>query len=826
MPNRFRIGFFFANIYRKYYKVASNIIPSPVNSAETLSLFYTPGQDKRLFNTNSDSIFTFGDFRIYRDNSTILLTGTPQSLSFDAFSNLQTLGTDIFTPPQSYSVNYGELRLPATDPFSYSYFGSFYTETANSINDIIENFPYAILAFSNYTGITIYDYTTTFNNITGAKTSSFKIPYSQIINQGNIIVNSGSTINTAMSLIDNLSGFSIQMSSQTQNITTNVIDIISYNFSAGTGGYLEFTINNFLEYISGNTSTYPIYIRPTAQRLAEYKFNISKLEYNLLYGQKLMVPNIETDASEYEATFTWPTTIDGFSPDSFGNGFTNYQTNILQAAANIDDSKTNIMLKTMIPENFLDLDSNQQVFAKTVQAYAHEFDQIKHYIDGIAYAHSLEYDGEESLPQKFMFKFSNLLGWKLANTFNEIDLFEYLAGDADGQGNSYSHFNLEIWKRILININWMFKKKGTRDALQFLFKLLGAPDCLVDFDEFTYKINQVAASSSSAITNSIKINSNGYIDYSQSVYEFQEGGVGRGDGQEYINQWTPEFTPDKQVDNTKVFVGDPSVFGSENIINSKEVKISLNPAIAIECDVFSFYQQTGTCWSWGSTYPPFSSNTVPFEYTVNCENVNLTNMSAMTMSQWLNYVYSNSISPRNRKVIGTSLTSSFYPQLRNAYLNYYYWSNPRSNMLTFQKLDSFLKLLERNFTDYTLQLLPATTILEGHGTVIRNTVFNRQKFVYKQGINDGSEFRVTIPYYNSSLTPVSIIPEINNYTQPNITPVYIIGTYNPGLTTTHASYSISCNVVIGLTSTISTFGTLVEINPGTTMVVPGPPLGH
>lgn len=806
--------------------MASNIYPSPANSAETLSLFYTPGQDKRLFNTNSDSIFTFGDFRIYKDNSTILLTGTPQSLSFDTFSNLQTLGADKFTPPQSFSVNYGELRLPVTDPFSYSYFGSFYTETANSINSINENFPYAILAFNGYTGITIYDYTTTFDNTTGAKTASFKIPYSQIINQGNIIVNSGSTFSSAMSLIDNLSGFAIQMSSQTQPVVTNVSNIISYNFSAGTVAYLEFTIDDFLEYVSGSTSTFPIYIRPTEQRLAEYKFGIGKLEYNLLYGQKLMVPNIETDASEYEATFIWPTTIDGFAPDSYGNAFTNYQTNILQAAANIDDSKTNIMLKTMIPENFLDLDSNQQVFAKTVQAYAHEFDQIKHYIDGIAYAHSLEYDGEESLPQKFMFKFSNLLGWKLANTFNEIDLFEYLAGDADGQGNSYSQFNLEIWKRILININWMFKKKGTRDALQFLFKLLGAPDCLVDFDEFTYKINQVAAASSTAVTSSVKINDNGYINYSQSVYAFQQGGVGRGDGQEYIQQWTPEFAPEKQVDNTKVVVGNPTFFGSENIINSKEVSVSLNPAAAIECNVFSWYQQTGTCWSWGSTYPPFSSNTVPFEYTVDCGNVHPEGMSAMTLSQWLSYVYSNSISPRNRKTIGAPLTMSIYPQLRNAYLNYYYWSNPRSNMLTFQKLDAFLKLLERNFTDYTLQLLPATTILEGHGTVIRNTIFNRQKFVYKEGINDGSEFRVTIPNYNSSLTPLSIASEINNYTNPIITPTSVIGTFIPGITTTNPSYNITCKVIINLTSTISAFGTLGQINPGTTMVVPGPPLGH
>lgn len=792
---------------KKNNSVANNI--PIVNSANTLSLFARPGEDKRLFNTNSDSIFTFGDFRIYRNTDTDSLTGTNKNLSFDTFSTLESLGTAKFTPPQSYSVNYNELNLPASDPFSYSYFGSFYIEVADSINNIIESFPYALLSSDNNTGVTLYDYTTVFNNITGEKRATFKIPYSAITNQGNIIVNSGSSFSNVLSLVDNLTGFSIQMSAQTATASTKVVDIVSYNFSAGTGSYLEFVTNDFLEYLSGTTTTLPVYIRPTKQRLAEYKQNISKLEYNILYGDTLTVPNIETDDSEYEQTFVWPTTIDGFAPNSYGTDFETYRTNILKAASDIDDSKTNIMLKTMIPENFLEMDSDNEVYRKTVQAYAHEFDEIKHYVDAIAYAHSLEYNGEESLPQKFMYKFSTLLGWKLSDAFSEIDLFEYLAGDADGQGNSYSQFNLEIWRRILININWMFKKKGTRDALQFLFKLLGAPECLVEFDEFVYKINRVGGNTSnSAFTNSNKVNDNGYIQYAQSIYAFQEGGVERGDGDRYISQWTPEFTPDKQVDNVKVVVGDDSVFGSEDTINSKEVCMSLDPASAIECDVFDFYKATGTCWEWGSYSPEFSGNTVPFEFAVDCDNVKFDNMSAMTLSQWLNAVYSSSIDPRNRKVIGAPLTMSIYPQLRNAYLNYYYWSSPQSNRLTFHKLQGFLDLIERNFTDYTMQLLPATTILECRGTTIRNTVFNRQKFVYKAGLNDGSEFRTSLPNYESTINPIKVESAINDYLKGNLTPVTVIGTYNKGVSLNVTPYKISSQIIIALSSVIEGY----EIN--------------
>lgn len=794
----------------------ANNIPS-VNSADTLSLFVRPGEDKRLFNTNSDSIFTFGDFRIYRDNTPDSLTGTPQNLNFDSFSTLESLGSSKFTPPQSYSVNYNELTFPLNEPHSYSYFGSFYTEVANSINNIVENFPYAILSVTGNSAFTIYNYTDYVNNITGQRLATFRIPYATLVNQGNIVLNSGSTTSGYLNLVDNFTGFSIQVNSPATGTTGQIVDIISYSFSAGVDSYLEFTVNNILNDVSGSTSNLPVYIRPTKQRMAEYKMNISRLEYNILYGGKFIVPNIETDDSESEQTFTWPRTIDGFAPDSYGASFESYKTSLLKAATDIDDSKTNIMLKTMIPDNFLEMDSEGAVYRKTVQAYGHEFDQIKHFIDGIAFAHSIEYNGENSVPKKFMNKLSKLLGWKLSDSFNEVDLFEYLAGDADGDGTSYSEFNMEIWRRILININWLYKKKGTRDALVFLFKLLGAPDCLIEFDEFIYKITRVGGGgSNSALTSSDKVNENGYIDFRASTFAFQEGGPGRGNGQSFINQWLPEFQPIRIVDNDKSVVGDDSVFGSQNIVNSKELNISVNAALAIECDVFSFYQLSGTCGT------PGSGNTIPLEYTVDCDNVKPDNISGMTLVQWLDYVYSSSINPRNRKTIGKPHTMSTYPELKNAYLNYYYWTSPSSSQLTFLKLQGFLDVIGRSFTDYAYQLLPATTVLSSQARTLRNTVFNRQKFVYKEGLNDGSEFRVSMPNYSDGLNPFIINGQANEYTTGSLTPSVVIGTLSNNNHTNLGAFGINMTLGTNLQTIVNAFDINVTINPlaQTTVIQP------
>lgn len=813
--------------------MASNFLTLP-DTANTLSVFYRPGEDVRLANSSSPSIFTFGDFRIYTDNPSEALTAGTLGLSFGSFSTLESLDGVNLKPPNAYSVAPNELNLNPSDSYSYAYFGSFYTEVVNAINTVTEIFPYAILAYDEGVGTTIYDYTPNYNNLTGQKSASFKIPYSVLKNQGSVIINSGSSIGS-LSIASDYSQFAIQMSSTTSSAQTQVLEIQGFSFSSDTAAYLEFFVNDFLEGVTGATSSLPIYIRPTKQRLANFKFALSELEYNMLYGFTLNTLDVENDRTEVENKFLWPTTIDGFNPDTYGTSFEDFKKSMLIAAANTDDAKTNILVKTVIPENYLELDSQQQIYASLVQTYGHEFDEIKKYIDGIAFAHTITYNKIENVPDKFLKKLSNLLGWKLSDSFSELDLFQYLAGNADGADNSFSHYNLEIWRRILININWLYKKKGTRDAIQFIFKLLGAPECLLRFDEFTYKINQSFYQTTTLTEGSLgnevgqateifevdtnKINENGYINYSVSNYIFQEGGPGRGNGDNYINQWMPEFEPLEELDNIKVVVGNEYFFGSENVVNTKEVDLGLDPAQAIECDVFKFYQLSGTCWIWGSVVPPFSSLTVPFEYAADCDVIQPESITGMTFAQYIEHIYTNSIDPRNRKVLGYTDTSSFYPALRNAYLNYYMWSNPQSHRLTFHKLQPFLDLIEVNFSTYTRQLLPATTIFDTEGTIIRNTVFNRQKFVYKPGLNDGSEFRTRLDVYEPAIAVIHLSTKVNDQVELNVKNInleaVIVKTIEGGISYPSLQMSVNPNsITTGLEGydiggTILTSGTLI-----------------
>jgi hypothetical protein len=775
----------------------------PLNTANTLSTAFSPGQDILFGNTSSQAIFTHGDYNIERSSEPDVLTGTSMNLAFTPFSTLENMGVDDFNPQTYTSIQNNELRPISTDPKSYSYFGSFYTEVARSINNVLDTFPYAMLAFDDFQGNTVYDYSEEVNLTTGEKTSKFKIPANTIINQGYVLFNSGSTVGNQRSLMTETNLFEIQLSGST-TAQTNSYLISTYSYTAGTTstyGVLEFEIKGHLSDgasmpLTGTTSTLPVYIRPSKKRVTEYRMQQSRLERQLLTEGLFDIPDVDDENKDYRYRVPWPRDIDGFNPDTTGDKFETYKDNMLLLAGNVDLDKTDVMIKAIIPDNYLDFDTDTQIYRKVVSSYAKQFDEIKQFIDNIAYAHTINYNDQESIPEKFLVKLSNLLGWKLSSSFSEIDLFEYLADDENPDQNSFAYYNVELWKRILININWLYKKKGTRDALQFLFKLMGAPECLVVFNEFVYEIESSLNDGNIGNSN-VKANSRGFINYDASNFIFQEGGKGRGDGQNYINQWKPQFNPIKKSDNIKVQVGDTGFTGSENIVNTKELCATLSPAAAIECDVFDWYKLSGTCWVWGTVGAPyFSGNTTPYEYTIpDCEFVAPDSITAMTFSQYMEYIYASNIEPRNRKTNSQVHTTWGYPELKRIYMNYYLMTEPMSNRLTVKKLEPFLELMEVNFQDYLFQLLPATTILECQGTTYRNTIFHRQRFVYKEGINDGSEFQNALPPdLRPNTTPVQLSPAINDFLDADVVTITIKGKITQGIVSALSGVKVTARI--------------------------------
>ena len=819
------------------------------DTGKTISLKYKPGQDARIATTKSQSIFTFGDYRLERgfDNDTV--SGDTKPLQFDSFGTLDNLGATNFETSISYFVKPNELNLEKKEPTNYQYFASFYIEIANSINAVIEDFPYAVLCTSTSGGNTIFDYSEENNLISLNVVSKFKIRISDFINQGNVRINSGDTSGD-ISVLQNYDQFAIQLRSGSSSY--HEINTCVFSSDTVNGNYLYLEVIDSMLGLGTTSSSQDVYIRPTKERYSDFKNALNPLEQQVFLSGTFYIPDVELDDDTVlEETYIWPKAIDGFNPDSSGDSFDTFKTDILKASQNVDDAKTNIFLKSIIPETYLEADSDRQIFRTMIQTYAQQFDQLKRYVDGMAYAYTVNYNEKESVPNKFIYKLSDLLGWEMSDAFNEQDLFSYLVSEQETDETSFSYFNLEIWKRILNNITWLYKRKGTRDAIMFIFNLIGAPECLINLNEFVYDIQRYVAvqqpvqnptiaqsfqafglgqslivsrptsvatspavidtysGSSSSFSPTItltpsaggtptgsissfttgstpspsKINAHGYINYDVSKFIFQEGGEGRGNGQDYINQWRPEFDLLKRQDNIKVQTGDSTHYGTEHIVNTKEIEINFDASKAVECDVKQFYEQSCSCWNWGSACPPFSALTVPFYYTISdCSTVQPTNISTMTLTEYLKYVFTNSINPRTRKVSGLPHTSSHYAELKKVYMNYYYSTTPTNSHLTVGSMEAYMELLEVNLHTYMLQLLPATTIFGTQGTVYRNPLFHRQKFVYKEGINNGSEFQVRLPIQLTSVqTPVNLTPQLPTIYDNNIEIINIYGSVSQGI---------------------------------------------
>ena len=151
--------------------------------------------------------------------------------------------------------------------------------------------------------------------------------------------------------------------------------------------------------------------------------------------------------------------------------------------------------------------------------------------------------------------------------------------------------------------------------------------------------------------------------------------------------------------------------------------------------------------------------------------------------------------------------------LKKIYVTYMLWTNNQnSNRLTFRNLEKFLKLLERNFQEFVPFLIPSTTIFDTFGTVYSNSEFNRHRFIYRPGINDGSEFKVELPpVFEPSINGAVLSVNLsNNYNSTINSANLSVGFINPLISNLNISnFNIAVNNSINLSTNMANLATNV-----------------
>jgi hypothetical protein len=697
-------------------------------------------------------------------NSKIIITQKNVTLNDLKITNLDSLNNFIKTN-NKLKLNVDRINLS-----NYAVYGSLKEKYRIAVNNIINKFVGGLFMNSYLSGTpynTLLDYK--YNDIT--EISTFRIPVTVIENPFFI----------------NLNTFNSNNSQNIDNLITRYQDYrVSYNdieydingftgFSTGNSSYLYFSING--NPFSGNSTPqnigYDFLIKPNDIEFNKFYDSLNELERYFLnknsnpkYTFSFKIPEVDEDGnlsfSEYK--FSFPIRYDGYNLDTESITYVVFLEKLFEVGDLYDEYKSNLIIRKFLPKTLLDLDvTNAYKSESMFKIYGKEIDEIKIFIDSLININATSYDKINNIPDVLIKNLARTLSWKAKNIINDKDLVSSVfANDNVGSTDvtaTLAEVDIEIWRRLVINTAWFMKSKGTRKSIETIFSFIGAPECLLVFNEHVYvvdgKINPTLVDPSILIdtgttqTIPIPYDDDGYPIApipTSSIY-FQNNG-NEDSGQFYINLYRKlGFNVTKTVDNKKSWVyyesanthsstgrnTDYQVNDSRLIINTKEVSLSLDIATAIECDVYNFNKT--------NNYPVTNTGrTIPYPQ----RESNKFNANSLTFAQYVDRVYSTFINAQNRKVSDSAI-GSYYPSLTKLYYDYLNESfndiGVVSNKRRFRELMDYVDNIDSIFDDFVNQFIPATTILIDRGTKIRNTVFTPQKFVYKQGIDDGSEFQ-------------------------------------------------------------------------------------
>jgi hypothetical protein len=162
-----------------------------------------------------------------------------------------------------------------------------------------------------------------------------------------------------------------------------------------------------------------------------------------------------------------------------------YNTLVVEAAY-YDKNNVN-SLSNNVPE-FIKQDSENSDFIVFLDMVGQHFDILWAYIGGIKNTKLLEDKQVKGISNDMVQQMLKSLGWENKRAFNSSLLWEYAFGtDKEGYpkyGMSLEAANNEVWRRILNNLPYLLKHKGTARAMKAIMACYGIPQSMLTIMEF------------------------------------------------------------------------------------------------------------------------------------------------------------------------------------------------------------------------------------------------------------------------------------------------------------------------------------------------------
>ena len=381
-----------------------------------------------------------------------------------------------------------------------SLYGSLKQRLEVSISNIIINFPAAILVDKDSP---IKSVDVTLSEITyseSAKTSEFYIQKSILFNPFDItlIKPLSNTLPTTDNTIRNFYSSYTKYVLVYNNLT---YDIVSYT-EPNALNLIKLKVKG--KPFTGSTINDSVLIRPNDGITEEFFSGLDELETLLLnretnpkYQASFKVPKDSLDETKTEIVnvyVNWPTTKDGWNLQIVGIDYADYISQLSSLGDEIDDYKSNLIVRFLTAPQLFEFDTDDQKAQSIFQLYGQSFDRVKKYIDNVAHMRNVSYDGINNIPDVLLKNLSQTLGLSTINLFDEKSLEDTLytrqnsVFDGLLVGKTLIEAEYEFYRRLLVNLNYLYKSKGTRVSIEFFLKFLGAPEPMIKIDEYIYNV--------------------------------------------------------------------------------------------------------------------------------------------------------------------------------------------------------------------------------------------------------------------------------------------------------------------------------------------------
>lgn len=393
---------------------------------------------------------------------------------------------------------------------NFSMYGSLSKRLSVSITKIINFFPAALdvqfLSFNFTTGFTAQDIVYDLTN----DETFFRVSVNRIKNPFEIDYSQNAAINLSLREIP-VSPYRNLLNTYLDYcvaINDNIYQIVSFTPSESlTSGFLEFYVAGAPFGTNVNSTNQDYQIRPN-DFIVDKTFaeNFDEVEQFLLnrliqpeYTALFQVP-VQNEKGEFYTNvtpITWPK--DGlWNLDIRSFSFENYLTKLQDIAVDLDSYKTNLLSRFFVADSLKEFDTLGQKVEKIFQIYGRSFDQIKQFIDALAYMNSVNYDVGNDVPSQLLVNLSQTLGW--SSNFSPItdeDFLSSVFGNTStptypgyARALTPTELNYQFYRNLILNSAYLFKSKGTRRSIEFLMRLIGAPESLVEFNEHVYLADQ------------------------------------------------------------------------------------------------------------------------------------------------------------------------------------------------------------------------------------------------------------------------------------------------------------------------------------------------